>query len=927
MLRVTLANLRAHKRRLVATFAAVALGVAFLSGVLIQTSTLRTGFDRLFDAESASVNAVVRSDRTGTNEYGETIRPRIPAELVDAVRQVPGVRAAAGDVRGTAAIVGSDGDQLGGNGPPQLAMTWIDDPALSPYHLLEGRAPKAADEVVIDGRSADQGHLAVGDRTTVLAPQTVPVRVVGIAGFADGRSQSGVTAVLFSEAGARAHLTAAGAGVDRIVVDATPGTSQADLRSALAAATGDHVQVIDGESFRLENRDAVDDLMAFLGPALLSFALIALLVASFSIYNTFAILVAQRTREAALLRAIGASRRQTLRAVLVEAGLVGVVASAVGVGLGIGVASLLRVLLGSGGLDLGNPLVLAPSTLIGCVVLGTAITVLCALGPAVRASRVAPMAALRETAIDRTGATRGRLVLGGLLAAGATALLVSGTAGDGGMSAAAGGVAAAVVALAVLGPAVAGPVGRVLGAPLRLRGVTGDLARQNAVRNPRRTASSSTALMIGVAVVALFTVLGASLRASLDDVVEQSFAGDLVATAGFNGGSFDPGVAKRIGALPEVAHAAGMGNVTLRLDGRDEPASTSDLPEVAEVFDLDVRSGSLGDVTGPSLAVSSDLARRRGWEVGTAVPYALLDGTTGRATVRAVYDRSSLVGDLIAPTDLVAGHGAPVSDVVVAIGLAPGVSMDEGRAAIATATADVPTMDVQDRQEFSDAVGAQINQVLALVYGMLALSIVIALIGIANTLSLATFERTRELGLLRAIGQARGQTRAMVRWESVVIAVFGTVLGLGVGVLGAWALVASTPPNSELSVLALPGGQLAVVLTAGAVAGVLARCGRRPGPRSSIRWRPSRRPERDRAGTTAPPTMRADDRPHASARLAHGSDRHRRRRVLGHGPPHRPRRPARRRLPRSPRRGVRRRAARPGERAEASRDWWPLAMV
>ncbi|MBX3287370.1 MAG: FtsX-like permease family protein, partial [Actinobacteria bacterium] len=233
-------------------------------------------------------------------------------------------------------------------------------------------------------------------------------------------------------------------------------------------------------------------------------------------------------------------------------------------------------------------------------------------------------------------------------------------------------------------------------------------------------------------------------------------------------------------------------------------------------------SGSLADVTGSSLAVSSDLARRRGWQVGTAVPYALLDGTTGRATVRAVYDRSSLVGDLIAPTDLVAGHGAPVSDVVVAIGLAPGVSMDEGRVAIATATADVPTMDVQDRQEFSDAVGAQINQVLALVYGMLALSIVIALIGIANTLSLATFERTRELGLLRAIGQARGQTRAMVRWESVVIAVFGTVLGLGVGVLGAWALVASTPPNSELSVLALPGGQLAVVLTAGAVAGVLA---------------------------------------------------------------------------------------------------------
>lgn len=821
MLRVTLANLRAHKRRLVATFAAVALGVAFLSGVLIQTSTLRTGFDRLFDAESASVDAVVRSDRTGTNEFDETIRPRIPAELVETVRNVPGVRAAAGDIRGTAAIVGADGDQLGGNGPPQLAMTWIDDPALSPYHLLEGRAPVAPDEVVIDGRSADEGGLAVGDRTTVLAPQSIPVRVVGIAGFADGRSQSGVTAVLFSEAGARAHLTASGDGVDRIVVDAEPGTSQADLRAAVAAVAGQHVETISGEAFRLENRDAVDDLMSFLGPALLSFALIALLVAAFSIYNTFAILVAQRTREAALLRAIGASRRQTLRAVLVEAALVGVIASAVGVGLGIGVASLLRSLLGTNGLDLGNPLVLAPATLLGCVAAGTAITVLCALGPAVRASRVAPMAALRETAVDRTGATRGRLALGGLLAAGATALLVSGTQGGGGMAAAAGGVAAAVVALAVLGPAVAGPVGRVLGAPLRLRGVTGDLARQNAVRNPRRTASSSTALMIGVAVVALFTVLGASLRASLDQVVSESFAGDLVATAGLNGGSFDPSVAQRIGDLPEVAHAAGMGNITLRLDGRDEPASTSDLSQVGEVFDLDVEEGALADTTGASLAISRTLADRRGWTVGSQVPYALLDGTTGQATVRAVYGRSDLVGDLLAPTDLVAGHGAPVADVVVAIGLAPGVSVADGRAAIGRVTADVPTIDVQDRQEFSDAVGAQINQILVLVYGMLALSIVIALIGIANTLSLATFERTRELGLLRAIGQARGQTRAMVRWESVIIAVFGTVVGLGVGVLGAWALTASTD-SGELSVLAVPPGQLAVVLAAGAVAGVLA---------------------------------------------------------------------------------------------------------
>jgi putative ABC transport system permease protein len=264
-----------------------------------------------------------------------------------------------------------------------------------------------------------------------------------------------------------------------------------------------------------------------------------------------------------------------------------------------------------------------------------------------------------------------------------------------------------------------------------------------------------------------------------------------------------------------------MGNVPLTLDGEPVLVSASDLAQVGEVFDLAVEDGALADVTGPSLAISRDLAEREGWTLGSEVPYSLLDGTAGEVTVRAVYGRSDLVGDLLAPTTFVAGHGAPVADVVVAIGLAPGVSIADGRAAVRGATADVPTLDVQDRQEFSDAVGAQINQVLVLVYGMLALSIVIALIGIANTLSLATFERTRELGLLRAIGQARGQTRAMVRWESVVIAVFGTVLGLGVGVLGAWALSASTDAG-ELSVLAVPTSQLAVVLAAGAAAGVLA---------------------------------------------------------------------------------------------------------
>lgn len=821
MLRVTLANLRAHKRRLVSTFAAVALGVAFLCGVLVQTATLQTGFDALFDTESASVDAVVRSSRTLKDVNDETIRPRIDGRVVDRVRRLPGVRNVEADIRGTAIIIGKDGDQLGGSGPPQLGMTWIDDPALSPYRIKDGRAPTGSEEVVLDATSADKGDLAIGTTATVLTPEPVEVTVVGTARFGAEDSQAGVTAALFSPAGAGAHLGDGKGAVDRIVVDAAAGTNQATLVRSIRGVVGDDTETISGEAFRRENRTAVDDVMGFLRPALLSFALIALLVATFSIYNTFAIIVAQRTREAAMLRAIGAGRGQTLWAVLLEALLVGLVASAVGVGIGIGLAALLGQLLGAGGLALGNALVLQPGTLLGCIAVGTVVTTLCALGPAVRASRVTPMEALRETAVDRTGATFGRLALGGLLVAGGVALTLLGTVGDGDMAAAAGGVGALVIALAVLGPAFAGPIGRILGAPLRFRGITGDLARQNAVRNPRRTASSSTALMIGVAVVALFTVLGASLRSSLDDIVETGFGGDLLATAGLNSDGFDPSVARAIAEVPEVGASAGLGDTPMTVDGEDTQIGVSDLTQLEKVMDLGVEEGSIAEVRGPSLAVSRSEADARNWKLGSRVPYEFLDGTQGNLTVRAIFANSDLPPPLLASTTFAEGRGAPVKDVLVVVDLKPGVGLEEGRRAVERAVADVPTIDVQDKEEFAAAVGSQINQILVTVYGMLALSILIALIGIANTLSLSTFERTRELGLLRAIGQGRSQTRAMVRWESVVIAVFGTTLGLVTGIAGAWALVTSAS-GAELSRFTVPAGQMAIVLGLGALAGVLA---------------------------------------------------------------------------------------------------------
>lgn len=825
MLRVTLANLGAHKRRLLSTFAAVLLGVAFLSGVLVQSSTLEHKFNTLFDTSSAEVDAAVRNPRRADLGEGESVRPPIPADVVDRVRAVPGVANAQPDWFGTVVVVGADGKAVGTMGPPQLGLTWHDDPELGAYRLVEGSAPEGTDQVVIDRRTATEGGLAVGDRTRVLTPAPIEVTVSGIARFGSQDSAAGTTATLFSPEGARAHLAEPAGpdgapGVDQVLLTADPGVDLDAFAADVAAAAGPGTETLDREAFRAENRDEVDDLMNFLRPVLLTFALIALLVASFSIYNTFAIIVAQRTREAALLRAIGASRAQTLRAVLVESLLVGLVASAAGLAVGLGVATGLGAVLAGSGMNMPGGLLLEAPTLLGCLAIGTVLTVLCALGPAVRASRVTPIEALRDAAIDRSGTSRARIVVGAIAAVAAVGTVASATVGSGGMAMGGLGVGLAVLALVVLGPIVAGPAGRLLGQPLRVRGVTGDLARLNSVRNPRRTASSSSALMIGVAIVALFTVIASSITSTVNQQVDEQFGGDLIVSSTLMVG-LDPAVAHEVADLPEVGAAAGLANAPVTIDGEEEIVGLSDIPQATRLIDVGPEAGDLDDVVGPAMAISTDAAEAHDWSVGSVVPVEFVDGSTEQVTVRAVYGITDMAGDYLLPTELVTGRGQTVTDAMVLVSLADGVSLSAGRAAVEGVVGDLPTADLMDRAEFADFIGEQINTVLYLVYGMLALSIVIALMGIANTLSLSTFERTRELGLLRAVGQLRRQTRSMVRLESVVVALYGTVVGMAVGVLGAWVLV-SADDSAEISRFDVPVTQLVVVLGLGALAGVLA---------------------------------------------------------------------------------------------------------
>ncbi|MBN2623496.1 MAG: ABC transporter permease, partial [Acidimicrobiales bacterium] len=575
----------------------------------------------------------------------------------------------------------------------------------------------------------------------------------------------------------------------------------------------------------------LDMLLAFLT----MFAGIALLVATFSIYNTFSIIVAQRTRQAALLRALGAVRGQVLRSVVAEALLVGIVASLVGLVGGIGIAGLLKGLFDAVGFALpAGGTIVTTGTIVTGLVVGVIVTLLAGVFPAVKASRIAPLAAIRDVAVERTTPSRARIVLGV-----ATAVIGIGTTlvaalGDEDMLGVVGvGAVLTVVGAVVLGPVVARPAASLLGAPVaRLRGMTGGLARQNAVRNPRRTAGTSSALMVGVAVVTLFTVFAASLQASLDDTIDRSFGGDLVVNSGvFGGGGISPELATEVAALPEIDLAVGVGTGAAEIDGATKEMSITEPGELSRVLDLGVSDGSLDDL-GDGMAVSEATATSNGWRVGDVVPVTFADGQTEDLTIGATYETDEIAGGYLLPRTVWTPHAVQDVDAMVMVEAAEGTSVTEAKEAVTRVADRFGGPEVEDRTEFAATMTTGVDMMLGIIYALLALAIVIALMGIANTLSLSIHERTRELGLLRAVGQTRRQVRSMVRWESVVIATFGTVAGIGLGVFLGWALVQAVGTASGgLGVFALPAGRLAVVLVVGAVAGVLA--GVRPSRRAA----------------------------------------------------------------------------------------------
>jgi len=833
MFRVIARGLLARKFRLFATALAVMLGVAFMAGTMVLTDTIGHTFNDLSTGVYQGTDAEVRAKAafTGPAMGGGDQRPLISASLVQALRRVPGVAADEGSAYGYARLTGNNGKALGNPaaGAPTLGGNWNQVSQLNPWTLVAGHPPRAADQVVIDAKSATDGHLRVGDLTTVLAlgpPQRY--RVVGIVKFGTADSPGGASVALFTTPVAQ-RLVAGPGKLTSVLFVARPGVSQQELAANLRHALPHGLEAVTGATVTKEMQDSFQQALAFFNTFMLIFAVIALLVGAFMIFNTFSITVAQRTRENGLLRALGASKRQVLGTVLAEAAVVGIIASAIGLAAGVAVAAGLEALLNA--LGFGMPaggIVFGGRTVIVAGLAGLTVTLAAALSPARKAAKVSPVVAMQEVPAGSTGyGSKQRILVGTALLVLGVAALFTGLFAHVGSRVLVVGAGALLVffAVSVLGRTVSLPLSRAIGAPLpRLRGIPGKLARANAMRNPKRTAASASALMIGVGLVGFITILASSTTASVNSTIDRSFAGDIVidSGAGLTGG-IDPALASRLAKLPQVSTVAGVRGGLAEIFGAPEQIAAVDPQTIGKIFHVGPTQGSTGGLGRTGIAVYRDIAAARHLRVGSVVPVVFRD--TGPQTLRVAL----IYGDSMAApapryflgTSAFDANFTLHYDSAVVIQKAPGTSTAAALQAVRAVATRYSGTSVMDQAAFKAERVKPVQQLLMLVYVLLALAILIALLGIGNTLALSIFERTRELGVMRAVGMTRRQLRAMIRWESVIIALQGTVLGVLVGVFFGWALVLAMM-SQGVSEFSLPMLSLVVMVVLAGLAGVVA---------------------------------------------------------------------------------------------------------
>jgi putative ABC transport system permease protein len=820
MRKVTIKGLLAHKLRLMLTALAIILGVTFISGTFVLTDTLHNTFTTLFSNIYSKIDFQVRGVAQFGNNTPNAVRNPIPDSLLTTIRGVPGVAVADGNVTGYAQFVAHDGKAITTGGAPTLGVNYNNDPRLSVLHIISGGPPTTPNDVLMDAGTAQKYDFSVGQQVHILfagPPRTFTI--TGIAQFGTANNLAGATLAAFTLPTAQNVLNSHGL-VNAINVVTAPGADKATVERDIAKVLPSQVEVVTGQTVVNESTSSVDQALSFFNTALLIFAFISLFVGAFTIYNTFSIIVGQRTRELALLRVVGASRRQVFRSVLAEAAIVGFLSSIIGIGVGVLAALGLKALISGFGVTLpSGSLVFAPRTAIVGLIVGTGVTLVSAIGPARNAVRIPPVAALSDRQAEGGGSLRRLVSWGaGLTVVGIAMLAVGLTLPQ--IILVGIGAIAIFVGVAMLTPAIARPVSGVLGRPLaRILREPGKLGRQNSMRNPRRTAQTAAALMVGLALVSAMAVFGASLSKSATASVDQAISADLILSTTGNGQSgFSTLVPATASRVPGVTAQTTVYDGQFEVQGGLQSLTAVGTQNLADTVILRMTSGSPAALDSGELLIDSTTASNKHLAVGNTVPVRFAE--TGPTTLRVggIFQANALIGSYLVSNAVFLAHfrSPTVAAVLLRTNGAAGVET-----AVQNALTAYPNVQVQTRAQFQQSQVSSVNQLLGLVYALLALAVIIAMIGIVNTLMLSVLERTREIGLLRAVGMRRRQVRSMIRSEAVILAIFGALIGIVVGTLMGLALVAALRQQG-INETVVPVSNLIIFVVLAAVLGLIA---------------------------------------------------------------------------------------------------------
>jgi putative ABC transport system permease protein len=818
MRNVTIKGLLAHKLRLALTALAIVLGVTFISGTFVLTDTLNNTFSVLFGNIYQKIDFQVRGDPQLGSSGANAVRNELPSSLLATVRRVPGVAAAQGDVEGYAQFVAHDGKPIQTGSAATLGVNFDPDQQVSALHIIAGGPPVTSGDVVMDAGTASKYDFTVGQRVRILfagTPRTFTI--TGIAQFGSAGNLAGASLAAFTLPTAQAVLQETGQ-FDDIAVVTAPGASKPAVQRAIAAVLPAGVQVVTGQTVINENTAAISQELSFFSTALLVFAFISLFVGGFTIFNTFSITVGQRTRELALLRIVGASRRQVFRSVLAEAAITGLVASVIGLGLGVLAAVGLEALLRGFGTTLPTgSLVFEPRTVLVGLAVGVGVTVIAAIGPARNAVRIPPIAALSDRQADGGVSLRRRFTGGAAVALAGAVLLAIGLAKPA-IALVGAGAVGIFVGVAMLSPAIARPASSVIGRPLaRLLGQPGTLGRENSMRSPRRTAQTASALMVGLALVAAMSVFGASLSRSATASVDQAISADLIVTP-TGTGELSQLIPSRASAVPGVSTTTTVYSGQFEVQNSLAKLAAVSTAHLADTLMLRMAAGTAAALAQGELLIDATTATSKHLSVGDTLPVTF--ARTGPSTLRigGIYQANALIGSYLVSARFFTSHFSSRPPAALLLRTNGSGTVND---AVTSALAAYPNVQVQTRAQYEQTQTAAINKLLGLVYALLALAVLIALIGIVNTLMLSVFERTREIGLLRAVGMKRRQVRTMIRSEAVILAIFGAIIGIIVGTGMGIALVSSLKQQGITDTV-VPASSLVIFLLIAALLGLIA---------------------------------------------------------------------------------------------------------